>query len=79
MSVTRVEVLLQLGEPARVIDGERLFVYQWDQVWFVNLARGHMPLITERDCLWIEFDPAGNVLRHALGSSDRLIPPASWR
>ena len=74
---TREDVLLRLGEPTRVAERERLFVYLWD-LGIVMIPYGGFPTgmpggvdtLSQRRGLWIEFDSRGHVREH--GTTSRL-------
>jgi hypothetical protein len=60
---TREEVLLTLGEPEDVLDGERMFVYRWEGALSLVLVPGPPggPVAMFRHDLRIGFDDQGRV------------------
>jgi len=68
---TREEVLLTLGHPDRVRDGNRLFLYWWDEIrgmvaYSIPYIAGSMYEAGPRHGLRIEFDDNGKVQNFTL-------------
>jgi len=73
-TTTRADVLLRVGDPAKRLQGDRFFVYEWERIhaYFIVYALfyGTEVAIPRPHYLGLEFTPKGRVKRvKALGPS----------
>ncbi len=69
---TRADVLLRLGDPAKRLEEDRIFVYQWERIhgYVISMFPQPNTYIPRPHYLGLEFTPDGRVKRvKALGPS----------